>query len=296
MFVKNNNLTEIKTYFKSKLPDFSTTELNSMIKQLAFQRLNISSAEYMLSDDVLLSESDLLFFRSAVKRLQTNEPFQHIIGEVEFYGVELKSDKRALVPRPETEELVDWVLDSLSEEKANVIDLCAGSGCISFALKNARPKFNVQGVEFSREAIELIHENIDYTGINIDVIDGDVLSEDFYGSLQPGTYDCWVSNPPYIPNKDKKVMHENVLDFEPHMALFVEDNDPLLFYREIAINALKYLKPGGYLFYEIHEDFGAEMIDLMNSLGFVNIELRKDMQGRERMMRAQSVFLSHESK
>ncbi len=295
MFVKNNNLSEIKTYFKSKLPDFSNTELNSILKQLAFMRLNVSSTEFMLSDDVLLSESDLLYFRDVVKRLQKDEPFQHIIGEVEFYGVELISDKRALVPRPETEELVDWVLNSLNNDQTNILDLCSGSGCIAFALKNSNLYLKVGAIEYSKEALDLIEENKVKTNLDVEFIEGDVLSDDCYASMSEKSYDCWVSNPPYIPNEDKERMHVNVLDFEPHMALFVEDNDPLLFYREIAIKALNYLRPGGFLFYEIHEDFGEEMIQLLKSLGFVNIELRKDMQGRARMMRAQSVFLSNES-
>lgn len=296
MFVKHNNLTEIKAYFKTELPEFSQTERNSMVKQLAIKRLDISPSDFLLSDDILLSESDLLFFRGVVKRLQKNEPFQHIIGEVEFYDVVLKSDKRALVPRPETEELVDWVVQSVNiHEEQLILDLCSGSGCIAFALKSALPKVEMKTIELSEPAIELILENIKFTSLDIDVIKADVLNPESYTCFQKYSFDVWVSNPPYIPNKDKKRMHENVLDFEPHMALFVDDNDPLLFYREIALNAKEYLKNEGYLFFEIHEDFGSEMIVLLESLGFVNIELRKDMQGRARMMRAQSVFLSNES-
>jgi release factor glutamine methyltransferase len=296
MFVKHNNLTEIKAYFKTELPEFSQTERNSMVKQLAIKRLDISPSDFLLSDDILLSESDLLFFRGVVKRLQKNEPFQHIIGEVEFYDVVLKSDKRALVPRPETEELVDWVVQSVNiHEEQLILDLCSGSGCIAFALKSALPKVEMKTIELSEPAIELIRENIKFTSLDIDVIKADVLNPESYTCFQKYSFDVWVSNPPYIPNKDKKRMHENVLDFEPHMALFVDDNDPLLFYREIALNAKEYLKNEGYLFFEIHEDFGSEMIVLLESLGFVNIELRKDMQGRARMMRAQSVFLSNES-
>ncbi|MCH2230480.1 MAG: peptide chain release factor N(5)-glutamine methyltransferase [Crocinitomicaceae bacterium] len=295
MFVKNNSLSEIKAYFKSKLPNFSNSELNSMLKQLAVFRLNIGSAEFMLSDNVLLSESDLLFFRSVVKRLLNNEPFQYIIGEVEFYGVELISDHRALVPRPETEELVDWILNSLNKEHTFILDLCSGSGCIAFAIKNANSSLKVRAIEYSKEALKLIQENKEKTKLDIELIEGDVLSDYCYESMKPGSYDCWVSNPPYIPNKDKVRMHKNVLGFEPHMALFVEDNDPLLFYREIADKAKIYLRPGGFLFFEIHEDFGDQMIQLLKSLGFVNIELRKDMQGRHRMLRAQSLFLLNES-
>ncbi|MDG1148550.1 MAG: peptide chain release factor N(5)-glutamine methyltransferase [Crocinitomicaceae bacterium] len=297
MFVKHNNLTEIKNYFKVQLTEFSNTERSSMVRQLAVKRLGISAAEFLLSDDVLLSESDLLYFRSAVKRLQANEPFQYILGELEFYGVVLRSDRRALVPRPETEELVDWVVQTLDGcESKLVLDLCSGSGCIAFALKRALPMLVVKAMELSEEAFELIRENTELTTIAIDVVKADVLIPESYSRFQKKSFDVWVSNPPYIPGSDKKRMHKNVLDFEPHMALFVADKDPLLFYREVAINAKEYLKHEGYLFFEINEDFGTEMIDLLSSLGFVNIELRKDMQGRARMMRAQNVLLSYESK
>ncbi|MEJ6775961.1 MAG: peptide chain release factor N(5)-glutamine methyltransferase [Crocinitomicaceae bacterium] len=295
MFVKHNNLTQIKAYFKSKLPQFSKTERSSMVKQLAIKRLDVSSSEFLLSDDVLLSESDLLYFLDVVKRLQQNEPFQHIIGEVEFYGVNLKSDNRALVPRPETEELVDWVIKSVhTNEEQLVLDLCSGSGCIAFALKANLPKVKVKAMELSDEAIELIQENSAFTSLDIGVVKANVLNPESYSSFQKHTFDIWVSNPPYIPNSYKEIMHKNVLDFEPHMALFVDNESPLIFYREIALNAKEYLKDKGSLFLEIHEDFCGEMIDLLESLGFVNIELRKDMQGRARMMRAQSVFLSYE--
>jgi release factor glutamine methyltransferase len=297
MFVKHNNLTEIKDYFKSKLPEFSGSERNSMVRQLAVKRLGVSPSEFLLSDDVLLSESDLLYFRAVVKKLQDNEPFQHIIGELEFYGVVLKSDSRALVPRPETEELVDWILQSVNTNKDQlVLDLCSGSGCIAFALKMASSSSTVKAMEFSDEAIDLIRENAELTRIDIDVVKADVLDSDSYSCFEKNTFDVWVSNPPYIPNSDKARMHKNVLDFEPHMALFVEDNDPLLFYREIALNAKEYLKDMGCLFFEINEDFGKEMVELLGALGFVNIELRKDMQGRARMMCAQNVLLSYESK
>ena len=295
MFVKQNNLTEIKSYFKSKLPENSKTEINSMVKQLAIKRLCISPSDFLLSDEILLSESDLLYFRNVVKRLQKNEPFQHIVGEVEFYDVVLKSDKRALVPRPETEELVDWVVQSLNpHEDQLILDLCSGSGCIAFALKSALPKVDLKAIELSKDAIALIQENIKFTELDIDIIHADVLNSESYDCFQKFSFDVWVSNPPYIPNSDKKIMHENVLGFEPHMALFVEDDNPLVFYREIALNAKEYLKNNGYLFFEIHESFGSDMITLLETLGFVNIELRKDMQGRARMMRAQSVHLFYE--
>jgi release factor glutamine methyltransferase len=288
MFVTSNRLSDIKTYYHSKLASlFSENEINLMVKYLTIKRLEISDVEYINSSNNLLSESDLLYFNFALKRLLKNEPFQHIIGDVEFYGLELNSDARALIPRPETEELVDWVLESLDENSfLEIADLCAGSGCIALALKSKLPNSEIIAAELSEDAIALIEENCLKTNLRVIPMKMDVLIDEGYTDFEANSFDCWVSNPPYIPHKDKEMMSENVLDFEPHMALFVEDNDPLIFYIKLAENARKYLKNDGLLFFEIHEDYSQEMLDMLQQKGFVNIELRKDLQGKARMMRA----------
>jgi len=218
-----------------------------------------------------------------------------VLGEVEFYGLILKSDGRALVPRPETEELVDWVVNEcLGESNLNIMDLCAGSGCIAFGLKSVLKDVKVIAVELSKKAITLIEENKMETKLSIDILEADVLKRDSFLQFEKASFDCWVSNPPYIPNKDKAMIHQNVLDFEPGMALFVEDELPLVFYTEIAKNANEYLKEGGHLFFEIHESYGPEMVSLLDNIGFVNIELRKDLQGRDRMIKAQNVSSPNE--
>ena len=295
MFVEKNDLASLKKYFSNKLIDFSPSEINSIVKQLVIKRLGIDESDYIFSNSLLFSESDLLYFRSVVKRLEQNEPFQHVLGEVEFYGLILKSDGRALVPRPETEELVDWVVNEcLGESNLNIMDLCAGSGCIAFGLKSVLKDVKVIAVELSKKAITLIEENKMETKLSIDILEADVLKRDSFLQFEKASFDCWVSNPPYIPNKDKAMMHQNVLDFEPGMALFVEDELPLVFYTEIAKNANEYLKEGGHLFFEIHESYGPEMVSLLDNIGFVNIELRKDLQGRDRMIKAQNVSSPNE--
>ena len=295
MFVEKNDLASLKKYFSNKLTNFSPSEINSIVKQLVIKRLDIDESDYIFSNSLLFSESDLLYFRSVVKRLEQNEPFQHVLGEVEFYGLILKSDGRALVPRPETEELVDWVVNEcLGESNLNIMDLCAGSGCIAFGLKSVLKDVKVIAVELSKKAITLIEENKMETKLSIDILEADVLKRDSFLQFEKASFDCWVSNPPYIPNKDKAMMHQNVLDFEPGMALFVEDELPLVFYTEIAKNANEYLKEGGHLFFEIHESYGPEMVSLLDNIGFVNIELRKDLQGRDRMIKAQNVSSPNE--
>ena len=297
MFVEKNDLASLKNYFTNKLPNFSSSEINSIVKQLVIKRLDIEESDYIFSSSILFSESDLLYFRGVVKRLEINEPFQHVIGEVEFYGLILKSDARALVPRPETEELVDWVVsDYKGQPKVKFMDLCAGSGCIALGIKSEFSDAELTAVELSKEAVSLIEENIKGANLDIDILQADVLNIDSFSSFEKASFDCWVSNPPYIPNEDKKVMHPNVLDYEPGMALFVEDDSPFIFYDEIAKSAKTYLVEGGCLYFEIHESYGPKIVSLLRDLDFVNIELRKDLQGRYRMIKAQKVSSRNEPK
>lgn len=291
MFVQGNTFRDVKRYFNDRLKgSFSDTELQLMLKAIVVKILNINDLEFLLNKEALrFSESELLEIRSVVLRLLEAEPFQYIVGETEFYGIIFKTDKRALVPRPETEELVSWVADHYKDmTNISVVDLCAGTGCIGIALKKIIPNGKVALVELSSQSIELIEENVKNIGVEVSVFTGDVLDSELYSNFSE--LDCIVSNPPYIPNSDKKLMGKNVLNFEPEMALFVEDEDPLLFYRQIAKNGLSSLKSGGRIFYEIHENFGSEVVDLLKSIGFVNIELRKDLQGRDRMVVAQKVI------
>ena len=292
MILKKNNLTELKRYFRMNLPAFSNRELDLILKELSFKRLGINSTDFLLSDEVFLSDSDFKFYLDVLNRLQKSEPYQYIIGEVLFYNVVLKSDNRALIPRPETEELVDWVLKSVNQYNCKlVLDLCAGSGCISFAIKNALPDTKVFAIENSSKSVDLISENIQFSNINIDILESDIFNPNSFSCFNENSFDVWISNPPYIPKNEKEKINKNVLDFEPHSALFVDDYNPIIFYEEIALNAKKYLKDKGFIFFEIHQDFKHDILRLLSSLGFVNIDLRKDMQGRYRMIRAQNVIL-----
>ena len=294
MFLQHNTLDGLRTYFSDSLKNqFSESEVKLMFKAFVTKRMSLTNTEFMIARDLRFSESDLLYFRSVVKRLQANEPFQYIHGRTEFYGLELICDKRALIPRPETEELVDWISESLDKNREHhIVDICSGSGCIALALKSNFANARVEAWELSDEALQLIQENRDLTGLNISPLKMDALSE-----VYPGTdrgYDIIVSNPPYIPNSERSRMHDNVLDFEPDMALFVEDSAPFVFYNNIALQATDMLVDNGWLYFEIHEDFEKEMFNLLEKHGFVNIELRKDLQGRSRMMRGQRVPSRHE--
>jgi release factor glutamine methyltransferase len=287
MFVQSNTLAAIKNYFFERLHSyFSESELKLMFQTVVEQRLNLSKADLILQREIRLSESDLLHFRSVVKRLQTQEPFQYIVGSTEFYGLELTCDKRALIPRPETEELVDWITTQFEHEaKLHFLDLCTGSGCIALALKSIFQNSTVIGVDESQPALELATENKNRTKLAVEFYKLNVLRSSDY-SFSPASFECWVSNPPYIPEKDRVMMAQNVLNFEPEMALFVTDENPLIFYREIAENGLIYLKSGGKLFFEIHENLAQETCELLQKLGYQSVEIKKDLQGKDRMIGA----------
>ena len=294
MFVQTNTVKSIRNYFKEKLsPILSDNEIKLIGNEVVCSRLNLSKAELIGANDFLLSESDLLYFRSIVKRLLNNEPFQYIVGNAYFYGLELKCDKRALIPRPETEELVDWIKNTLSNNREYLIaDICSGSGCIALALKSIFSNSRILATDISNDALNLASENANVTSLEIEFhkLDATNKSEYFSNeSFEPNSFDCWVSNPPYIPINEKKEMHQNILNFEPHVALFVSEDNPLLFYQAISELASIYLKPKGFLFFEIHENFGNEMIQLLQKNGFGNVELKKDLQGKNRMSKAQKL-------
>ncbi len=294
MFVPDNSLSATQIYFSNQLQGlFSEREVKTMFEALIKQRLNWSSSDFLLHHEARLSESDLLFIRSAVKRLLLHEPFQYVIGNTEFYGLSITCAPGALIPRPETEELVDWILVELKGKESKILDIGTGSGCIALALKKNTINSNVWGLDVSETALKIARENALALGLEVGFFSQDILSDhpiDFDNQF----FDVIVSNPPYIPLNEQVKMDQNVLQFEPHKALFVPDHDPLLFYRVIATKSLSFLKNQGVLFFEIHEDFAAEVKELLVELGFINIELRKDLQGKSRMIRAQRVILNHE--
>jgi release factor glutamine methyltransferase len=286
MFVIDNQLKTVKNYFTEQLKNlFTSTEINSMWKEIICLRLKWNPSDYILNTTFRLSESDLLFIRSYVHRLQNNEPFQYIHETTTFFGLELKCDKRALIPRPETEELVAWAVEFGPYK--TIADLCTGSGCIALGLKSIFSESNVIGLDISMDALSLAQENSKLNNLNVDFIHADILN--INDNLLNKKYDCIVSNPPYIPSNERETMAENVLNFEPEISLFVENDNPILFYEAIVKYAKSNLSENGILFFEIHPDFSAEISDLLNLKGFINIELRKDLQGKNRMIKAQNV-------
>ena len=285
MFVIDNQLKTAKNYFSEQLKNlFTSTEINSMWKEIICLRLNWNHSDFILNTTFRLSESDLLFIRSYVHRLKNNEPFQYIHGITTFFGLELICDNRALIPRPETEELVAWAVEFGPYK--TIADLCTGSGCIALGLKSIFSESNVTGLDISTDALSLAKENSKLTNLNVEFIHADVLN--INRDLLDQKWDCIISNPPYIPSNERESLAENVLNFEPEISLFVENENPIIFYEAIIKYANSNLSENGFLFFEIHPDFSVEISDLLKLKGFINIELRKDLQGKNRMIKAQN--------
>jgi release factor glutamine methyltransferase len=221
-----------------------------------------------------------------LNQLKTGKPIQYILGKTEFYGLPFNVNPSVLIPRPETEELVEWALlsaGSLQLAAGSVLDIGTGSGCIAISLKKNLPAFDVFAVDISEAALKTAKENAELNGVGIKFIQRDILNK---SDFEHPKFEIIISNPPYVTLHDKSFMHPNVTDFEPHSALFVPEDDPLVFYKAIADFALKNLVAGGLLFFEINESYGDQIVEILAGKSFKSIELRKDMSGRDRMIKA----------
>lgn len=254
----------------------------SKAKVKAFPEQEISEQKANSLDDTLI-------------QLKTGKPIQYILGTTEFYGLPFKVNQSVLIPRPETEELVEWAILSVSSLKlavGSILDIGTGSGCIAISLKKNLSQFNVTAIDISNEALQTAKQNAELNDVDVEFIQADILNyksdPDSYRDVHPKS-EIILSNPPYVTLHDKTQMHTNVTAFEPHTALFVPEDDPLVFYKAIADFAALNLSPGGLLFFEINEAYGEKVVQLLNDKSFKNIELRKDMSGRDRMIRAQIV-------
>ncbi|WP_316741245.1 peptide chain release factor N(5)-glutamine methyltransferase [Pedobacter antarcticus] len=216
---------------------------------------------------------------AALSELKTGKPVQHVVHTAWFYGKQFEVTADVLIPRPETEELVEWILQSLNPD-ADVLDIGTGSGCIAITIKSKRADVKVRAMDVSEGALVIAKKNAALHHTEIEFLQEDVLN---YSTEQK--FDIIVSNPPYITQREKEEMHDHVLLHEPHLALFVTDENPLIFYKAIADLAMNVLKPDGYLFFEINEYLGKEMIAMLKGLNFTDILLKKDMQGKDRMIR-----------
>jgi release factor glutamine methyltransferase len=229
--------------------------------------------------------SDYNQIMSITKRLLSHEPIQYILGETEFYGLKFRVNPAVLIPRPETEELVDWIIRDHKNSSLTIIDLGTGSGCIAVTLAKNLSQSTVYALDVSEQALEQAKANAQLNEVAVEFFQTDVLKQNWPDF--PKKPNLIVSNPPYVTQKEKKLMQANVLDYEPSLALFVSDDDPLLFYREIATQARNLLTDEGWLYFEINEVLGNQTVSLLETLGYRQIELRADINGKHRMLKAQ---------
>lgn len=288
-------LKQYKTHFFDSLRNIQEEqEIESFFFILTEYLHNLKRVDVALNPNFELSEDDVEKWNAILAELQLEKPIQYITGEAWFFGLRFEVNENTLIPRPETEELVDWILSSSITQHPTplaILDIGTGSGCIPISLKANLQQANVSTIDVSKKALEVAKRNATSNKVEINFIQTNILEVEDLSQLPspitdyPSPYNIIVSNPPYVRNLEKEEIKKNVLDYEPHLALFVEDTDALLFYRKIAQLALKNLSPNGLLFFEINQYLGKEMVELLENLGFKNIELKKDMYGNDRMIK-----------
>ena len=248
----------------------------------------ITKLSVLLNDGFSFTEEKEDLLEKAIIRLKNQEPVQYVSGKAHFYENDFRVNQHTLIPRPETEELVHLILKENSKKAAlRILDIGTGSGCIAISLKLNLKDSNVEAIDISPEALKIANLNAEKLNATVSFSIRNILDE----NLEENTYDIIVSNPPYVRNSEKAEMHKNVLDFEPDTALFVEDHDPLIFYKKIISAGLKSLKVNGKLYFEINEAYGEELVSILqNTNKFQDIELIQDMQNKDRMIRAQKTL------
>ena len=282
---------DITAQFREELSAlYDVPEINSLCRIALADVADLSPAKIKAFPETEINSTYADQIKSILIRLKTGEPIQYILGHTGFYGLPFKVNPSVLIPRPETEELVDWAVKSWPFAVGNwqhpfrILDIGTGSGCIPISLKKSLPDANVSSIDISPEALKTAKENADLNNVDVNFIQDDILN--MKSEIENSKFNIIISNPPYVTLDDKKQMHTNVTDFEPHTALFVPQEDPLIFYKAIAGFASTHLEKGGLLFFEINEGCGKQIVELLNTKQFTNIELRKDMSGKDRMIKA----------
>lgn len=278
-------LKDLKRKFIAELSGvYPSEEVESFFTILTEYFLNYTRLEAVLNTDESLSEEYIKHFENAISRLKKHEPIQYISGETEFYSLPFNVNKHTLIPRPETEELVQWIIDDANVERTEtktLLDIGTGSGCIAISLAKSLKDTDVSALDFSSKALESAHKNSVLNRVEVNFFVMDILTT----KNLPKQYDIIVSNPPYVRELEKSNMQANVLEHEPKSALFVTDEDPFVFYRKIAQLANQHLAANGTLYFEINEYLSKELITLLETEGFSNVEVRKDIFGKDRMLK-----------
>jgi release factor glutamine methyltransferase len=278
----SNRLSELKPVFRSQLEKiYATEEAENLINLMIKHHLGLTRVAQALHADVRLSESELLKFHFAMKRLLKSEPIQYVLGVTHFYGLPFEVNPAVLIPRPETEELVDTIIKR-GFEKNRILDIGTGSGCIAVALKSKLPDCKIVGLDVSEEALSMAQKNARNNHVDVEFIRADLTEPKQLENLS--IFDIIVSNPPYVTHDEKGQMSNNVLEWEPSTALFAPQSDPLFFYRKILEFCKTHLTENGHLFLEINENFGHELIALARGHSFTQVTLHQDFNGRDRFL------------
>lgn len=279
-------LKDLKHNFSTRLSSsYSIEEVESMFFLLAEHRLNLKRIDFILNSDIEITKENQSYFKKTIENLLKEIPIQYIIGEAHFYGMKFNVNSNVLIPRQETEELVDWIIkdtNQLKKEKITILDIGTGSGCIAISLAKHIKNAQVYAIDISKEALKVAQTNASKNNINVNFAHENILT---CNSLTQ-KFDIIVSNPPYVRELEKNEIKKNVLENEPHLALFVNDQNPLLFYDAIGNFAKKNLTQNGVLYFEINQYLGIETLNLIKDKGFTSIKLKKDLNNNNRMLKS----------
>jgi len=280
-------IKEYRTQFIQTLSSFyDKDEAESFFYLILEEKHQLSRVDLALQPNLVFTDEEIIVWNSILEQLKLEIPIQYLLGKTSFFGLDFEVNENVLIPRPETEELVDWILESqkskAESQKLKILDIGTGSGCIAISLAKNIPSAQVFAIDVSEKALATAKKNAGLNEVNITFLHQSILETD---DLEQ-EFDIIVSNPPYVRNLEKEEIKKNVLDYEPHLALFVDDNDALIFYRKIAELAQKNLSASGQLYFEINQYLGKEMIELLERMNFKNIELRKDIYENDRMVKA----------
>lgn len=279
-------LKNYRTYFRDKLSSlYPITEIDSFFYLLIEEYLGLQRIDLIMNADHIVEVAKLNVLNDALTRLKQHEPIQYIIGSTEFFGLPFLVNRNTLIPRPETEELVEWVLNEIdnlgfTDKKLSILDIGTGSGCIPISLKKKLPKIQVSAIDISKKALDIASQNALLNQVEIEWIQQDILTS----NALTNSFNIIISNPPYVRELEKNRMQKNVLDFEPSSALYVDDSDPLIFYQKIAELAKTHLFSEGLLFFEINEYLGEETMRIIKNKGFSSVEIKNDIFGKQRMI------------
>lgn len=276
------NFNQCKEIFLDSLKEnLPSREIENIFFELLFFKMNWERVDYLLNKNQKLSPKEVSFFKNCLEKINKNIPVQYITGQVNFCNLLIKVNPNVLIPRPETEELVHLILNNHNQDSLKeILDIGTGSGCIIIALKKTLPNTNCTAIDISKDAIRTAKANAVLNKVEVDFITKDILDY----KNEEKSWDMIVSNPPYIPISNKKHMHPNVVQNEPSQALFVENEEPLKYYQIISNFANNHLKKNGKIYFEIHEDFANDVVNLLSTKKHFKTTVHKDFQGKKRFV------------